>query len=164
MKIPRYLIRTSLVQISLLSFPLWLSDKIPSFFPKGIFYRSGSVIKASSLISLQVIIYCTFNICACCSGYAEVLKPEEAVGGGGEGAESEPPGEEEAEQQQQQLAAPDILHTGLSGGLNGTEQQEERISTLTSTLDHMKDRLHSLQEVLKEKDLTDERLVVLLQL
>jgi len=45
-----------------------------------------------------------------------------------------------------------------SGFLSNSSDQEEKISTLTSTLDHMKDRLHSLQEVLKEKEMTDERL------
>ena len=49
----------------------------------------------------------------------------------------------------------DILKSGL---LSNGSDQEEKISTLTSTLDHMKDRLHSLQEVLKEKEMTDERL------
>jgi hypothetical protein len=97
-----------------------------------------------------------------CSGYAEVLKPED---GGGERA-TEPPEllseEEEEAGQEGGQPVPHILHTGYTTALhqlNGTEEQEERISTLTSTLDHMKDRLHSLQEVLKEKDLTDERLV-----
>ena len=98
-----------------------------------------------------------------CSGYAEVLKPEE---GGGERAAEPPellPEEEEAGQVPEGGSpVPHILHTGYTTALhqlNGTEEQEERISTLTSTLDHMKDRLHSLQEVLKEKDLTDERSV-----
>jgi len=91
-----------------------------------------------------------------CSGYAEVLKPDE---GGGErgGAPPEPP--EEEHQLGGEPAVPHTLHTGYTALHNGTEEQEERISTLTSTLDHMKDRLHSLQEVLKEKDLTDERSV-----
>ncbi len=83
-----------------------------------------------------------------------MLKPDE---GGGEREADQP---EQLEEQEQEAAhprepAPHVLHTGLASH-NGTEQ-EERISTLTSTLDHMKDRLHSLQEVLKEKDLTDER-------
>jgi len=48
----------------------------------------------------------------------------------------------------------EILKSGL---ITNSTDQEEKISTLTSTLDHMKDRLHSLQEVLKE-EMTDERL------
>ncbi len=92
-----------------------------------------------------------------------MLKPEE---GGGERA-AEPPELLEVEEEAGQVPeeggqpVPHILHTGYTTALqlNGTEEQEERISTLTSTLDHMKDRLHSLQEVLKEKDLTDERSV-----
>ena len=49
----------------------------------------------------------------------------------------------------------DVLKSGL---LTNSSDPEEKIPTLTSTLDHMKERLHSLQEVLKEKEMTDERL------
>lgn len=51
-----------------------------------------------------------------------------------------------------------VLASGTVTNTSGVGQ-EEKISTLTSTLDYMKDRLHSLQEALKEeKEMTNERL------
>lgn len=82
--------------------------------------------------------------------FAEVLKSDDET-------------EEETQVEEVELGDPtplrpdyeEILKSGL---LSNGSDQEEKISTLTSTLDHMKDRLHSLQEVLKEKEMTDERL------
>ena len=86
--------------------------------------------------------------------FAEIINSEQ---GEQETAAEEPP-VEEVELGETNLTDPgyeEILKSGLMS--NGSDQ-EEKISTLTSTLDHMKDRLHSLQEVLKEKELTDEKL------
>jgi len=85
--------------------------------------------------------------------FAEVLKAEE------ESDEEEP----ETTVEEVELVEPtpippgytDVLKSGL---LTNSSDPEEKIPTLTSTLDHMKERLHSLQEVLKEKEMTDERL------
>ena len=74
--------------------------------------------------------------------------------------EPEDAGEEEPGVEEVELGDPhqtdfqEILKSGL---IANSSDQEEKVSTLTSTLDHMKDRLHSLQEVLKE-EMTDERL------
>jgi len=82
--------------------------------------------------------------------FAESLKSDEAEAGSGD----------ENQVEEVELGEPpepsyeEILKSGL---VSNSSDQEEKISTLTSTLDHMKDRLHSLQEVLKE-EMTDERL------
>ena len=84
------------------------------------------------------------------SVFAESLKSDEAEAGSGD----------ENQVEEVELGEPpepsyeEILKSGL---VSNSSDQEEKISTLTSTLDHMKDRLHSLQEVLKE-EMTDERL------
>ncbi|XP_023320920.1 uncharacterized protein LOC111695729 [Eurytemora carolleeae] len=86
--------------------------------------------------------------------FAELLNSEH---------EEEEPGAEESQVEEVQLGDTNLTEPGYeeilkSGLITNSSDQDEKISTLTSTLDHMKDRLHSLQEVLKEKDLTDERL------
>jgi len=82
--------------------------------------------------------------------FAESLKSDEAEAGSGD----ENQVEEVELREPPEPSYEEILKSGL---VSNSSDQEEKISTLTSTLDHMKDRLHSLQEVLKE-EMTDERL------
>merc|ERR1711892_248276 len=96
------------------------------------------------------------------SGYSEPMEPQETESSGDkiEGSSENSEGVIEKEELNEKIweeiqSMPEEFETFKEKWKKSNDSDIDAVSTLSSTLDHMKDRLSSMQELLREKDLEE---------